>query len=168
MDLVNLLTSGAGSGVMSQFAARFGVTPEQAASVVSTATPALAGGLKQKLDSRTAGGLLSTLTSGTLNKFADDPSLLSTPAAAEAGSGLLGQLFSGDSLTKLTGMVSEKTGVSSGVIQTMLPVIVTMVMGFLSKKSEGDPAKLTSALGALSGHEGVMGAVKAMAHKIFG
>jgi hypothetical protein len=168
MDIINLLTSGAGSGIMTQLAGKFGVTPEQATSVISTLAPALAGGLKEKMDSGSAGDLVSTLTSGSLTKFADDPSLLASPAAADAGTSLLGKLFGSESLSNLTGMASEKTGVGSGIISSMLPVVATMVMSYLSKKSGGDPAQLTAGLGSLTGGEGIMGAVKGMAHKIFG
>src|SRR5262245_10136206 len=168
MDFTNIM-SGAGAGIFKQLASQFGINSDQAASVLSTVAPALAGGLKEKLNDPAGSGLIETLTNGSLNRFAENPALLSSTGAAETGNSLLGQILGEGQLTRLVGVVSEKTGVDSGIAQKMLPVIATILTGFISRKANGNRADLTSLVSALSGgSEGVMGAVKSAASKLFG
>jgi len=160
----------AGSTIVEGLAKQFGVNPEQATSVISTIVPALAGGLKAKVDAGGGGGLLDLITEGSLGKFASDPSLLASPAAIETGKNLLTQLFGGGDLTDLAAGVGEKAGVGTSVIQSMLPVLATAFMGFLSNKAAGkSTGELTDMLGLLSGESsGVLDNLKSMAAKIFG
>lgn len=170
MDLVETLMGSSGSAIVGGLAKQFGIDPEQATSVVSTIVPALAGGFKAKVDSGGGAGLLDLVTGGSLTKFATDPSLLSSPSALETGRSLLTQLFGGGDLSNLASGVSEKTGVGSSIVQSMLPVLATAFMGFLSNKAAGkSTAELTDILGLLSGESsGVLDNLKSMAAKIFG
>jgi len=170
MSLLESMLSVAHSGVGQQLAQHFGLPVDQISSVVAATAPALAGGLKEKLASSSGGGLADLLTSGSLSRYAEDPAALTTPAATEQGQGILNQIFGANPLTNLISGIAEKSGVSSGIVQTMLPTIVTLVMGLLSKKvAGGDSTELTNVLGSLTGdHSGVFGSLKAAAHKIFG
>lgn len=170
MDLIETLMGSAGSTIVGGLAKQFGVSPDQATSVISTIIPALAGGLKAKVDAGAGSGLLDLITGGNLSKFANDPSMLSSPAAVETGRNLLTQLFGGGDLTNLATGVGEKTGVGSSIVQSMLPVLATAFMGFLSNKAAGkSTGELTDMLGLLSGESsGVLDNLKSMAAKIFG
>ena len=172
MSLIeNLISAGDGS-VLKQLAGQFGLNSDQVSSAVSTIVPALAGGLKEKLGAggSSADALTNLISGGSLTNFLDNPAGLGSPSAVEAGNSLLGQIFGGGSLGNLTSMIGEKTGISSDVIAKMLPVVMTLVGGFLSKNSTpGAGTDLSSMLGALTGDSaGVMGAVKSLAAKIFG
>ncbi len=165
-----LLSSAGGDGIVKQLAGQFGIDADQATSAVSTLVPALAGGLKEKLESGGASGLTELINGGSLTRFAEDPSALAGPAAVDAGKSLLNMIFGGGDTSNLVSMVAEKTGIGGGVINTMLPIITTLLGGFLSKNAaSGSGTDLTSLLGMLSGNsEGILGAVKGLASKIFG
>ncbi len=170
MNLIETLMGESGRTVVDSLAARFGVTAEQASAAVSTIAPAFAGGLKAKVDAGGGAGLLDLLSDGSLTKFAADPSELATPAALETGRNLLGQLFGGGDLTGLASGLSEKSGVGTATIQSMLPILATAFFGFLSKKAAGkSTSEIADLLGTLSGEGGgMMDNLKSMAAKIFG
>jgi hypothetical protein len=170
MDLIETLMGSAGTAVVGGLAKQFGVNPDQATAVMTTIFPALAGGLKAKVDAGGGSGLMDLITGGSLTKFASDPSLLSSPAAIDTGKNLLTQLFGGGDLSNVASGVAEKTGVGAGVIQSMLPVLATAFMGFLSNKAAGkSTSELTDMLGLLAGDgSGLFDNLKSMAAKIFG
>jgi len=168
MNILETLLSG--DGIAKQLAGQFGVDPDQAASALGALVPALAGGMKEKLDSGTGGGLLDMLSSGALNQFADNPAALTGPAAVQQGQSLLNSIFGGGSLNGIVSMVAEKVGVSAPVIEKMLPVVTAVLGGLLAKNVGNNPSDLTSMLGTLAagGEGGLLGAVKGLAAKIFG
>jgi hypothetical protein len=158
------------AGIAKQLANQFGVDPDQAASALGALVPALAGGMKEKLESGAGGGLLEMLTGGALNQFADNPAALSSPAAMQQGQSLLNSIFGGGNLGGIVSMVAEKAGIGEGVIEKMLPVVTAVLGGMLAKNVGNDPAELTNMLGTLAagGEGGLLGAVKGLAAKIFG
>lgn len=170
MSLLDNLLSLGGSQIASQLASQFGVTADQATSVLSTLVPALAGGLQEKLAAGEGApsDLSKLILGGSLSGFADNPSSLASPGAVEQGKSLLNMIFGGADLSKLTSMAAEKTGIGSSVVSSMLPIIMTLLGGFLSKKVAGGDASLTDVLGGLTGGGGILGAIKGLAAKITG
>jgi hypothetical protein len=172
MNLIETMLSAGTGGIAQQLASQFGLDASKAGSVVGAVGPLLAHGLKEKLATDpTGGGLLDMLKSGTLDQYADNPASLATPEAAQQGQSILGSLFGGNSsaISNIVSAVAEKTGVSSGVIQNMLPVLASLVMGFLAKRTGGDPGKVTHTLDAITGeHAGFLSSLKTAAGKIFG
>jgi hypothetical protein len=169
MNVIETLLSAGGGGVVKQLAGQFGITPEQATSATSALLPALAGGLKERLASGDSSGISSLITGGGLSKFADDPSALATPAAVDQGKSLLSKIFGSGDLSKIASLVGEKAGISSSVVNSMLPVAAALFGGFLSKRAAaGD--NLTDVVGQLTstGHSGIIDAVKGFAAKMFG
>ena len=170
MNIIETLLSAGDGGIVKQLAGQFGMTSEQTTSAVSVLLPALAGGLKDKLSSGTASGISDLITGGTLSKFADNPASLGSPDALQQGKSLLSSIFGGGDLTNLATMVAEKSGVSSATIMSLLPVAATLLGGFLSKSSAAGQGDVMDTLGDVSniGQEGIIGAVKGLAAKIFG
>jgi hypothetical protein len=176
MSLIETMLSAVNGGVGQQIASKFGLDTSQVSSVASTVAPALAGGLKEKLAAGGGDGLMDMLNSGSLTKLADDPASVASPEAAQTGQTILSQLFGGGNvLTELVSTVSQKTGISAGVIQNMLPIVTSLFMGALAKSAKKDDtgridtSHLTGMLDALTGgHEGIFGALKAAAAKLFG
>ena len=168
MNIIENLLSTESSGIVTQLANQFGVSSEQATSAASALLPALAGGVKEKLASNQGSSLSDLISGGTLNKFAD-PASLATPAALEQGKTLLTSIFGSGDLGNVVSMVAEKAGVDGSVITRMLPIATTALGAFLSKRvASGD--NLADTVNSLesAGHEGILGAVKTLAAKIFG
>ncbi|MBV8551013.1 MAG: DUF937 domain-containing protein [Acidobacteriaceae bacterium] len=169
MGLLDTMLSAGGSGLVNQLAGQFGISAEQTTSAFKAMVPALAGGIQEKLASGSSPALSNLLCGGTLTKFAEDPATAASPAGVEQGKSLLSSIFGGQDLTHLTSALAEKTGLSSGVIDGMLPIATTLLGGFLSKEAGGGEGKLTSCLTALtSEHAGILSAVKTMFAKLTG
>jgi hypothetical protein len=172
MNLIETLLSSGNGGITQQLGSQFGLDASKLGPVLGAVAPVLAHGLKEKLSSdASGGGVLDMITNGSLTKYVDNPSALSSPEASQQDQSILGSLFGGggSALTNIVSAVAGKTGVSSQLIQTMLPVLASLIMGFLSKQTAGDPAKLTHSLDAISGeHAGFLGSLKTAAGKLFG
>lgn len=168
MSLIDDLLSLGGSGVVNQFTSQFGVTAEQATSALSTLVPALAGGLQEKLSAEEGkpSDLSKLILGGALSGFADNPASLATPGALEQGKSLLNMIFGGGDLSKITSMAADKSGVSSSVMSNMLPIIMTLLGGFLSKNVAGGNTSLTDVLTSLTGGGGILGTLKGLAAKL--
>src|ERR671936_803063 len=109
MGLLDTMLSADVSGLINQLAGQFGITGDQATSALKTMVPAVASGIQEKVSSGGASSLLNTLTSGSLSKFAENPSAALTPAGIEQGKSLLSSIFGGD-MTSLVSHMTEKTG----------------------------------------------------------
>jgi hypothetical protein len=166
--LDNLLSAGAGTAV-TQLAGQFDITPDQAKSAISALVPALAGGIKEKLaDPGTATQLYKRITDGSLSRFSEDPATLASPAAIDQGKALLRMVFGGGGLTQAFSGVEQKTGLSSGVLNGMLPVVMALLGGYLSRNSSNQEGSLSDMVGNLASGGGVLSALKAMAQKVVG
>ena len=166
--LENLLSAGGGAAV-TQLAGQFGISEDQATSSMSALLPALASGLKEKLASGDASGLSKLISDGSLTKFAEDPSTLATPAALDQGKSLVSQIFGSQDLSSIVTTVAEKAGVDSSVVTKLLPIAASILGGIISKHSAGggNMAEMVDQIES-AGHSGVLGAVKALAAKLFG
>jgi hypothetical protein len=167
--LETMLSAGQSGGVVQQLAGQFGINGEQAGSVVTHLLPALAGGLKERLGEGGTAGLSNLISGGTLTQFADNPSSLATPAALEQGKSLVSNIFGGADVSHLVSTVAEKVGVSSNVVNSILPIAATLLGGLLSK-STSTGTSLTDAVNqvASAGHSGILDSVKNLAAKVFG
>jgi hypothetical protein len=169
MSLIeDLLSTGTG-GIVTQLANQFGVTGDQAKSAVSTLVPSLAGGIKEKLaDSQAAPAISQLIAGGGLSGFVDNPASLGGPEAAKQGNSILGMIFSAGDVTNLVSGVAEKTGISSGVVTNMLPVLMALLGGFLSKNMASGKTSLSDLTGSLASGPGILGAMKSLVHKVAG
>jgi hypothetical protein len=169
MSLLETVLSTGEGGVVNQLASQFGLNSEQTGSVISTLLPTLAGGLKERLGEGGASGLQDLISGGSLTKFADSPSLLSSPAALEMGKSLVGKIFGSQDLTSMVSGVAQKAGVSSSVVSSILPIAATLLGSVLSKSTSGG-GSLTDAVSqvASAGNTGILGTVKNLAEKVFG
>jgi hypothetical protein len=169
MGLLDGILSAAGGGIANRLASQFGISGDQATSALKTMVPALAGGIQEKLASGGSPALSNLLCGGSLTGFAEDPASAASPAGVEQGKSLLSSIFGSQDLTSMTSTIAEKTGIGGSIIGNMLPIVATILGGFLSKEAGGGEGKLTSCLAALTGdHQGIVGAVKSMFSKMTG
>jgi hypothetical protein len=175
MNLLENVLSVVNGSVGQQLASQFGVDTSQLSSLATAAVPVLASGSKDKLTSGNAGGLLDILKGSEVQQYAEDPAAITSPTAEATGENVLGQLFGGGNLlTSVISGISEKSGVNSGIVQRILPVLTSLFMGLLARQAttkdgQVDTGSLTNALTSLSGeHHGILDALKTAAGKIFG
>ena len=150
--LLDLLAGATAQPAKQQLGQQFGLNEDMTQQAMAALIPALAAGLKSNA-SKPGGAeaLLDALNRGTHSRYLDDPSLLNRPEARDEGNGILGHLLGSKDMSRaVAGRASEKTGLGDDLLKQMLPVVATMVMGSLAKKSE-EPDTLTQLAGLLGG-----------------
>lgn len=159
MNLLEAIMGAQGGGAVRQMGQNFGLGEDQTKSALSALLPALSSGLKRNTSSQDGlSGLLGALGSGKHDRYLDQPELLGQTSTRDEGNGILGHLLgSKDVSRQVASRASAQTGIGSDVLKQMLPVVATMVMGSLSKQTQGN----SSFQGALGGKQapdsGLMG-----------
>lgn len=140
------------AGGLQQMAGQFGLDTNQAQGAVKALLPAISGGLKR--NATQPGGLeslMGALKSGHHDEYVDDPQSLSRPEAEADGNAILGHLLgSTDMNQQVASQAAARSGVDSGILQKMMPMVAAMAMGSLSKQTK-QPDIASSLMGALSG-----------------
>jgi hypothetical protein len=129
MSLNDIMQAAQGGQGVNNLAAQFGLTPEQTQAAIQSMMPAFSMGLQKTAQDPTGlGGILSQLTSGAHDGSFTDPTQAS--AAGGAGGGVLGQIFGSPQITaQLSQQASKMSGVDPQIIQQMMPVVASMLMG---------------------------------------
>lgn len=137
MDLLKQLMNAAGSGDLQSMGAQFGLDGDAVTKVVGQVVPALGQGIKKNASS--AGGLeslIGALQGGNHQRYLGDMAATASELGVSEGNSILGHILgSKDASRAVAGQASEATGVSPDVIKQMLPMLATMVMGTLNKKT---------------------------------
>ena len=131
MNLNDIIQAAQGGQGVNNLASQFGLTPEQTQAAIQAMIPAFSHGFQRTAQDPTGlGGILSQLTSGVHQGSFTDPS--QAGAAAGAGGGVLGQIFGSPQITaQISQQASQISGVNPQIIQQMMPVIASMLMGGL-------------------------------------
>ncbi|WP_158814757.1 DUF937 domain-containing protein [Methylocapsa sp. S129] len=149
MNLNDIIQAAQGGQGVNNLASQFGLTPEQTQAAIQAMIPAFSTGLQRTAQDPTGlGGILSQLTSGVHQGSFTDPS--QAGAAAGAGGGVLGQIFGSPQITtQISQQASQISGISPQIVQQMMPIVASMLMGglFHSMTSQG----LGGILGQLAG-----------------
>ena len=112
---------------------------------------------------------MDMITGIGFQNFANNPASLASPAAIEQGKSLLSQLFGGsEALSDITTKAVEKTRLGGSVLSSMLPVVASLFMGYLSRNADGSSENAMDMLGSLAETGGVLGTLKGLANKMFG
>ncbi|MEO1322825.1 MAG: DUF937 domain-containing protein, partial [Pseudomonadota bacterium] len=135
-----------------QIGQQFGLSEDMTQKAMSALIPALAAGLKSNAGKPGgAEALLEALNSGSHSRYLDEPALLGRPETRDDGNSILGHLLGSKDVSRaVASRAAEKTGLGDDLLKQMLPVLATMVMGSLAKKSE-EPDTLTQLAGLLGG-----------------
>ena len=151
MNILETLLSSQGGQAVKHLGQQFGLQAEDTEALVRQLLPALAGGVERNV--REPGGLESltrALSSGTHQRYLDDPAALEQPATVDDGNAILGHLFGSKEVSRqVAGRVSADTGVDSSIIKKLLPVVAAAAMGALSKQTAGGANLSGGGLGGL-------------------
>lgn len=140
-NLFEMLTKAQNGQGMEALARQFNLSQEQTQAAVEALLPAFSQGLKRNTaDSQGLGGFLNALSSGQHAKYFEDASSALSPQGVKEGNGILGHLFGSKDLSRaVAAQAAQATGLSQQILQQMLPVIASMVMGGLFKQSTAQP-----------------------------
>lgn len=139
MDLLGTLMGAGNSAGLEQLGRQFGLDQAATKKVLGQLVPALGQGLRSNAGSADGlSKLASALQTGGHEQYLDKAALLGQAANVSDGNNILGHVFgSKDVSRKVAAQAAAQTGVSDELIKKMLPVVATMVMGTLSKQTQG-------------------------------
>ncbi len=137
MGLLQTILEAQNGGIIKQLASASGLDNQSAASAVAK----LLGGLNKGVQKNTAnpGGLealMATIQGGNHDRYLSRQDAAFSPAAQLDGNSILGHILGNkDASRGLAGQVAKETGISSGILKKMLPIVATLAMGALKKQS---------------------------------
>lgn len=182
MDLMDLLKSAGGSDSIDQLAGAVGLGSSETSTLVATLAPALMRGLQKNTESDDGlAGFQRALETGGHDRYIDDPSLLASDDTRTDGNNILGHIFGSKDVSRnVAAAASVDTGIDASLIKKALPLLASLAMGAMSKKSSagrdlgssaqsGGLGPLGDLLGMASGKVGLgdLDDVLGMARKFF-
>lgn len=165
MALIETLRNAQDGQAMATLARQFGITPAEAAAVVSSIIPEISRTLERTTLSR--GGLsdfVAAMADAEPRRAVDSAAALTAPATRTTGIGLLEQILGNkDQSRAVAGRAAQATGLPESVVKSMLPYVVTMIVGALSKQLSGGLGDVLSKLPRKSERSGKAASVNAPA-----
>ncbi len=179
MDLLDLLKATGGNDSVDQLAKAIGLGSSDASKLVEKVAPALMRGLQKNTASDDGlAGLRRALETGGHDRYIDNPALLEAAETRADGNNILGHIFGSKDVSRNVAAAAAKdTGIDASLIKKALPLLATLAMGAMSKKTShgrdlGASAKsgglgpLGDLLGKVSGSGG-LDDILGMARKFF-
>lgn len=151
MDLMDLLGKAGGNDSIGQLAKTVGLGSSDTSKLVASLAPALIGGLtKNAGNSSGLESLTRALQKGGHDRYIDNPDLMSNDDTRRDGNKILGHIFGNKQRSREVAAAAENdTGIDAGLIKKALPLLATLAMGAMNKKSSGGSS--SSGLGSLLG-----------------
>lgn len=137
MDLIEMLSHAQGGDAVSNLSRQFGLDESQAQSAIEQLAPVIAAGLRRNAqDDQGLAGLVGALQRGGHDRYFEDASTLASPDTIADGNGILGHIFGSKQVSRdVAAHAAETTGIGSGILKQMLPIIASILMGSLSKQT---------------------------------
>ncbi len=155
MNLINsILQNGA---ALQQIAKQLNLNPSDVQNAVQHMAPALSRGIQKNISSPGGlEGLLGALSKGNHQQYVENPSTLGQDTTIQDGNAILGHILGSKDVSRnVAGHAAQQTGLDSGLLKKMLPMLATVVMGSLSKQSAN--AGLLPGSSGNSGGGGLLG-----------
>jgi len=143
MEITDILAQ---MGGLQSMARELGVSEEQAAAGAQALAPAVLGGFKKQAQTQPQGlaglgGLLGQLGGGGLL----DDVLGNQPTHVERGNDVLGQIFGSKEVSRTVAQhASARSGLDTGILKKMLPMLAMLVAGYMAKQHGGEAAAAPS------------------------
>jgi hypothetical protein len=136
MDMMSILKQ---SGAIGSIAQQLGVNEQVAQMGAEALLPSILGGFKKTAQAQPSGldglgGILGQLGGGGLF----DSVVAPEPTPVEKGNDILGQIFGTKDVSRtVAGHAAEQTGIDSGMLKKMLPILAMLVAGYMAKQAGG-------------------------------
>ncbi|MGH6858673.1 MAG: DUF937 domain-containing protein [Phyllobacterium sp.] len=139
MNLVDMFLKGQGGQNIEALSRQFNLSQQQTLAAVEALMPAFSQGLQRNTaDPMGMGAFVQALASGQHVNYFDNPQAAFNPSGVADGNNILGHLFGSKDLSRaVADHAAGVTGVTTETLKQMLPVIASMLMGGLYKKSTG-------------------------------
>ncbi len=150
MNISDLISGGIGSTVISSVARMLNIEESKAKWVVSAAVPLMIAALnynaKNKNQASNIDNALSQHSGGILGNLSG----LLSGGASDDGNKIIGHIF-GNNTGFVTENLSQKSGLSSSQVGTVLSVLAPVVMGYLGQEKQAQSSSAGDLLGSLLG-----------------
>lgn len=158
MDLMDLLKDAGGDAGIGAISKNLGLSSGDAGNLVKALSPALTRGLqRQNQSADDMSGFARALEKGSHQRYLENPELLSRAETRADGNKILGHLFgSKDGSRNVAAHAAEQTGISASMIKKALPLLASLVMGAVSKKTDSGKKIAESGGGGLGGLAGIL------------
>ncbi|MEM7610220.1 MAG: DUF937 domain-containing protein [Pseudomonadota bacterium] len=139
MSILETILKAQSGGLVKQVAGSLNLPEGQAGAAIAQLLPALTQGLKQNVQKPSGlESLLGALQGGNHERYVEQPERLASQETISDGNSILGHLLgSKEKSRQVAAQAAEKTGIDTGVLKKMLPMVAAMAMGSLSKESKG-------------------------------
>jgi hypothetical protein len=150
MGILDSILGGGNTQLISQLSRSIGIDESTVQSVVNQLLPAVSKGIKKNAGSSEGlGGLMKALTTGDHQRYLDNPETLGDSTAVDDGNAILGHIFGNKDVSRnVAGHAAETTGVDSGLVKKLLPLVASMAMGALSKETGSSGLNISNLLGS--------------------
>jgi len=137
MNMLDMMRAAQGGQAMANLGQQFGLDDAQAEQAVRALLPALSSGLKRNTGQGDGvASLLQALKDGRHEGYYDDPAMIAAGSAVSEGNGILGHILGSKDVSRAAAeRASASTGIGSEILKQMLPIIASMVMGALTKRT---------------------------------
>ena len=137
MDLMDLLKATGGDDSIGALAKTVGLGSSDASKLVESLAPALLRGVqKNTADDDGLAGLRHALESGGHDRYIDNPDLMASEDTRADGNNILGHIFGSKDVSRNVAAAAAKdTGLDAGLIKKALPLLASLAMGAMSKKT---------------------------------
>ncbi len=137
MGMLDTIMSAGGGDSVRQIAKSFGISEGDATKAIGQLAPSISKGLQNNMASSDGlGSLLGALGSGQHQRYVDNPEELTKNETVSEGNNILGHIFGSKDVSRnVAQSAAEKTGLDSGMLKKMLPMVAAMAMGSLSKNN---------------------------------
>lgn len=137
LPLYDMLANAQNGKGMEMLARQFNLTQQQTEAAMEALLPAFSQGLKRNAsDPYGVAAFMNAMASGQHAKYFEDAAKAFGPQGIEEGNGILGHLFGSKELSRaVASQAAQATGLGQQLLQQMLPVIASMIMGGMFKQS---------------------------------
>lgn len=142
MNMLDMILNAQNGDLVRQVAKNFQLDEGQARSAVGALVPALGRGIGRNASSpQGLEDLIGALSRGNHSQYIENPAAVTQPAAVEEGNGILGHIFGSKEVSRqVASRAAETSGVDTGILKQMLPMLASAAMGALAKNGFGSSA----------------------------
>lgn len=142
--LFDLIEKAQNGQAINNMAAQFGMSSEQMQQAVQAVMPAFSYGLKRNTqDPMGLQSFLSALGTGHHQNYFNDQAAAFGETGHTEGNAILGHLFGSKDVSRaIAQQASFTSGIGADIVQKMLPIIASMIMGGLSRQTQSGSGPL--------------------------
>ncbi len=139
MNLMDMIAGANNGALVGQMAQQLGIGEGDARRAMGQMLPVLSRGIQRNPSSQQGlESLLGALKGGSHQRYVDHPEEIGRPETVADGNAILGHILGSKDVSRnVAGHAARETGLDSGVLKQMLPMLAAAAMGSLGKQVSG-------------------------------